>query len=331
MENGITISREGKNYGPYTESQLLELIASAHASPDDHAWREGMADWQPLRVVMPSCAAVPPPAPVSARDEVYLQEEGVYVSKSQIQLGGNLFVPGNVGGVSLQREDRRIALPMTGMILFGLWALGCLIGALTSKDHEQASSFIGLIIFIPLAVWCARRVFAPRKITLQIAASGGMQTGLIGTDSEKMNRIAAAIQKAILLVVFLIAITSQGALSAQETTEGQELHLLVVKVQKEGVLADRLEPHENATARHLKVTGSPLASGMIPANVSREGLGEALEPVWRPSGVLVFVKGSFPGIAEGDRKTVTAARTGSCTIRSKKDGDSHTIALYQMQ
>jgi hypothetical protein len=63
MENGITLSRDGKNYGPYSESQIHELIASGNACPEDHAWKEGMTEWQPLQAVMPSCVPIPPPPP----------------------------------------------------------------------------------------------------------------------------------------------------------------------------------------------------------------------------------------------------------------------------
>ncbi len=61
MENGITLSRNGQNYGPYDEGQILGMIASGHVSADDHAWKPGMADWKPLRSVIPSCVSIPPP------------------------------------------------------------------------------------------------------------------------------------------------------------------------------------------------------------------------------------------------------------------------------
>lgn len=133
--------------------------------------------------------------------------------------------------------------------------------------------------------------------------------------------------KSHLIILTLLFLCCTG--SAQEASPTpQQIHLLVVKVEEQGVMADKMEPHENATARHLKATGSPLTSGMIPAGVSRAGLAEALEPVWKPSGRLVFVKGEFPGIAEGDRKVVKATRQGSCRITSQKTGESHTIPLF---
>jgi hypothetical protein len=330
MENGITISRDGINYGPYSEEEIHRLIASQNISPDDLSWRTGMSDWRPLRAVMEGLSHLPKEAPPTS-EQVFLQEDGIYISDRKIQLGANLFVPGNIGGVSIQREGRRSAIPAISMFFFGIWALGCLIGMFTGKDHERSSAFIGLIIFLPLTIWCARRVFAPRKITLQIAASGGMQNGLVGTDPDRMNRIAAAIQRAILSLVALLSLFGMPLQAQDASPTPQQLHLLVVKVDEKGVLADKMEPHENSTVRRMRATGSPLAGGMIPAGVDPAGLACAMEPVWRPSGTLVFVKGEFPGIAEGDQKVVKAIRNGAGKITSQKDGEVRTIALYEMQ
>ena len=327
MENGITLSRDGKNYGPYSETQILQLIGSGHASPEDHAWREGMADWQPLRVVLPSCASKPPATPAKAQERVILKEDGVYISTSRIQLGSSLFVPGNIGGVSIQQEERRVVLPMVGLILFGMMTIAGFFGIFASKD--KGTGIIGtFFILLPITLWCAYRCFSPRKLTLLVAAAGGMQNGLVGTDRDRMNRIAAAIQQAILTLVALLSFAGMSLQAQEASPTPEQLHLLVVKVEEQGVMADKMEPHENSTARAMKATGNPMASGMIPAGVSRAGLAAALEPVWKPSGALVFVKGSFPGIAEGDRKVVTATRRGACKITSKTTGEAHTIPFF---
>ncbi len=119
------------------------------------------------------------------------------------------------------------------------------------------------------------------------------------------------------------------SLQAQEAAPTpQELHLVVMKVEDQGVLADKMEPEENPTVRRMKATGNPLASGVVPAGVNRAGLAAAMEPIWRPSGILVFVKGAFQGIAEGDRKVVMATRKGACKITSQKTGEVHTIPFF---
>jgi hypothetical protein len=133
-------------------------------------------------------------------------------------------------------------------------------------------------------------------------------------------------------LVFLALLTFCSIVTAQEAAPTpQQLHLLVAKVEDQGILADRMEPHENSTVQDMRLMGSPLLSGQVPAGVSSKGLAAAMEPVWRPSGVLVFVKGNFPGIAQGDKKTVTAIRQGACKIHSATDGETRTIPLYQAQ
>lgn len=39
------ITRQGKQYGPFTEEKLRELAATKRLSPDDLIWRQGMAQW----------------------------------------------------------------------------------------------------------------------------------------------------------------------------------------------------------------------------------------------------------------------------------------------
>lgn len=326
MKNGIHLSRDGHTYGPYTENQIRGMIASGHASPDDDAWEEGMADWKPLR----SLIAISTPPSARPTDEVILQEPGVLVSRSKIQIGSSIFAPDRIGGVSITVESRRKVFPVIGLIFFGMMTLGGMAGILSSKD-KGTPIIMTFFILLPITLWCAHRCFAPLKLTLMVAASGGMQSALIGTDRNRMNRIAEAIQKAILTLVVLLAFLTPS-LNAQEASgKPEELHLLVAKVEERGILADAMRPQENETVTIMKITGNPLASGMVPAGVSSKGLAAAMELVWKPSGKLVFVKGNFSGSAEGDIKVVKAVRQGSCKIHSQSDGEERTIALYQAE
>ena len=49
----IWIGRDGERYGPYTEADVREWLRSGKMSGADLAWREGLADWQPLSVLLP--------------------------------------------------------------------------------------------------------------------------------------------------------------------------------------------------------------------------------------------------------------------------------------
>lgn len=126
---------------------------------------------------------------------------------------------------------------------------------------------------------------------------------------------------------FPILILISGALWAQD--EPQELHLLVASVLPQGIIADKMEPHESSTAASMNAQG--MGSGITPADVNREAMARLLEPEWRPSGVLVFVRGDFPGVAEGDRPVVRAERHGAVKITAKSDGEERTVALWEIR
>jgi GYF domain 2 len=47
------VAREGKTYGPYTEDELRQYLASGNVVESDLARSDTMTDWQPLRKVLP--------------------------------------------------------------------------------------------------------------------------------------------------------------------------------------------------------------------------------------------------------------------------------------
>ncbi len=59
----IWIGRDGERHGPYKEEDVREWLRSGQVNPNDLAWYDGLADWQPLSVLFPDVKA--PDAPVS--------------------------------------------------------------------------------------------------------------------------------------------------------------------------------------------------------------------------------------------------------------------------
>ena len=53
----IWIGRDGERYGPYKEADVRDWLRSGKMSGADLAWREGLADWQPLSVLLPDAVA----------------------------------------------------------------------------------------------------------------------------------------------------------------------------------------------------------------------------------------------------------------------------------
>lgn len=58
----IWIGRDGERHGPYKEDDVRQWLRSGQVSPQDLAWYEGLADWQPLSVLFPDTPPAPPPA-----------------------------------------------------------------------------------------------------------------------------------------------------------------------------------------------------------------------------------------------------------------------------
>lgn len=65
-----TISKDGKNYGPYTYQQLQQMVPTRQITPDTYIWREGMTTWSLVKS-MPELSnlftpiSAPAPVPVN--------------------------------------------------------------------------------------------------------------------------------------------------------------------------------------------------------------------------------------------------------------------------
>lgn len=62
----IWIGRNGERHGPYKEEDVRAWLRSGQVSGSDLAWREGLADWQPLSVLFPDVARDAAPAAAAA-------------------------------------------------------------------------------------------------------------------------------------------------------------------------------------------------------------------------------------------------------------------------
>jgi hypothetical protein len=72
--DGITISRGGQQYGPYTLDQIKEYLAAGNLVPTDLAWNGVTSAWVPVSSLLsgPFVAAPPPPPVARERNVVVL-------------------------------------------------------------------------------------------------------------------------------------------------------------------------------------------------------------------------------------------------------------------
>lgn len=73
--SAYTISRNGEQFGPYSDAEMHAHINSGHIQPNDLTWKEGMASWLPVSQIFSAGAdagpaVAPPPYAWQARPTV---------------------------------------------------------------------------------------------------------------------------------------------------------------------------------------------------------------------------------------------------------------------
>jgi len=109
--------------GPFDDAALDQLIQNGTVKPETLVWREGMAEWQPLRDARPEAAplrlktAVPPPAPQAGaggtRGGVICAECGKAFPPDEMIRHGNAFICATCKPVFIQKLKEGVRLPGT--------------------------------------------------------------------------------------------------------------------------------------------------------------------------------------------------------------------------
>lgn len=69
--NIVTVARDGRELGSYTDGELSSLVAAGSLYRTDHYWQDGMPEWRPLSDIVPAIRALaPPPPPAMDPNEV---------------------------------------------------------------------------------------------------------------------------------------------------------------------------------------------------------------------------------------------------------------------
>jgi len=73
------LARNGKQYGPLSDLELLKFIDLGHLEPNDLLWREGFNEWRSATVVFAELRKVPNPSHTDAVDSSIIVGEPVVV------------------------------------------------------------------------------------------------------------------------------------------------------------------------------------------------------------------------------------------------------------
>jgi uncharacterized RDD family membrane protein YckC len=123
--NWYYVNGAGQQAGPLDDAAFDALIASGGINMETLVWREGMANWQPLREVRPQMGDMPegsPPVLASGGQEVVCSQcGGVFPMQDTIQVG-NARVCANCKPVFVQKMREGLSVEQAGMLRYaGFW------------------------------------------------------------------------------------------------------------------------------------------------------------------------------------------------------------------
>lgn len=128
--SALYIQKEGRQLGPFTTEELEGQVASGAFTQEDLYWTDGMEDWHPLSEIVETSAEeahvavapeVPPETEMSEPEEkVYFNEEGIFVSISEISWKDTTLEPPLVAKCSATIEKVRRVGPLLGAVIFGV-------------------------------------------------------------------------------------------------------------------------------------------------------------------------------------------------------------------
>ncbi|MDX1656381.1 MAG: TIGR00266 family protein [Candidatus Competibacteraceae bacterium] len=237
------LSYDGQQFGPM---DLEQARARAAADPRGYAWREGMADWQPIGQTT-QLGASPPAAPAgkkAAADEVDYQIHGQEMQYVEVELDPGESAVAEAGAMMYKHPD--IAMET----IFGDGSrnaqqggmLGMLLGAgkrlltgeslfITAFTHQGrgkarvafAAPYPGHIIPVSLAavggrLICQKDSFlcAARGVSIGIYFQRKIMTGLFGGEGFIMQQLEGD---------GLVFVHAGGTVSERELAPGEVLHV----------------------------------------------------------------------------------------------------------
>jgi hypothetical protein len=142
------IRKDHQRLGPFDDSEVLAELRDHKYSPDDLGWREGMADWKPLRDLYPSeplPPPIPPPIPApppSAPQATRLGDDAAMRMLLPVGRSGWAIAAGYLGLFSL------IVLPAPAALLASIVAIWDIRRSKSSvhPKHGMGRAIFGLIM-----------------------------------------------------------------------------------------------------------------------------------------------------------------------------------------
>jgi len=151
----LFVTRGGKNYGPYSEAQVREMIQRGELSRGDLAWCNGQPDWTPLAEIL--TFEDPPPLPRGGQVNEDV-EEGLSAEQGNEQDGetdaaldlfqkarltaSGLFIPARVGFPVLAKVE---LVKWDFFMTIAIVKAGIVVGAFKRELEARETAFDSLI------------------------------------------------------------------------------------------------------------------------------------------------------------------------------------------
>jgi hypothetical protein len=128
------VLKNNEQTGPYEDAAIRSGLASGAFSYDDHAWREGMAEWQPLSTLYPTPPSTPrtPPAPAANRKPALTCQtcgQGALVKRKKYRMSVPVVLIGYILLVPCV-----IGMLVGVMLLFAIGSAGTAVSADADKE-----------------------------------------------------------------------------------------------------------------------------------------------------------------------------------------------------
>ncbi len=219
----IWIGRDGERLGPYPEADVRQWLRDGTMSGTDLAWREGLADWQPLSVLLPdavpaapTAASAPPAPPPLAQTLVnagFWKRVIAYLIDAIVLYLPNMLIDRALGGAAAQAALERT---LTN-------AVGDVPNILAAYQHYYEVMWPGMLLGALLAwLYFAACESSPWQATIGKLALGIRVTNLEGRRISFPRALGRYGAKLISFMVLFI-----GVLMVAWTPRKQGLHDLM--------------------------------------------------------------------------------------------------------
>ena len=146
----IYVSKDNQRFGPYTEAEVRERMASGRFSESDFGWHEGLTSWLPLSQVLASLPVGFDAIPPVPRRSSGLAKASFIIAMVGIGLWLVLLVIA-AAAYSAGASDADPVMVLVGLLIFAGMAAnlaGCVMGivALTKNVSNRWMAVTGAIV-----------------------------------------------------------------------------------------------------------------------------------------------------------------------------------------